>query len=133
MCAPASEHTVCLFVAFLAPKLEYITILNYTAAVVSLHHFRDFAPPDMKRFAIKQALPGVQRERSELPFQRTPIGPKQLQRVFGVLDKLDPAGKETFWAACISAFFSLARSANLFKRDNNGTKHLLVRDSKINS
>lgn len=131
VCGPATVHTVCLLIAFLARKFEYTTILTYTASIISLHHFHNFCSPDMKHFMIKQAFSVVQRQRKELPFQRKPIWPQQLQKVSSVLDKVDPVIRKTFWATCLTAFFSLARSANLFEHNNQGAKHLLDRDVKL--
>lgn len=117
---PASEKTVCLYIAYLARSLEYTTINNYVASVASYHHYNDFETPNMNHYSIKQALAGVMRSRRELPNQRNAVTLELLAAIKDELIVIPDPVRETFWAACLVAFFSLLRSSNLFYNGKTG-------------
>lgn len=125
-CRPATVDTICLYVTFLAFELEYTTVLNYVALLPSYHPFHNFDYPDLSHFKIKEALAGVQRRRHELPNRREVILPHHLMAIRKNLRFVEPCLRATFWAACLTAFFSLIKSANLFwKTDNLAYLHVL--------
>lgn len=111
---PASVHTIALYVACLAKRLEYSTIKNYVVAIVSLHHENNVEAPNLGHFSIKEALAGVQRQRYELPHKRLPVTLETLLALKENLRAIPSPVRNTFWAACLTAFFTLLRSANLF-------------------
>lgn len=125
---PASVKTVALFIAFLARKSEYTTIVNYTAGIASYHWHHDVEAPDLSSFIIRQALAGVRRQRRELPYKRNAILPSHLTQIRNVLPLIRNKYRATFWAACVVAFFTLLRSSNLFKNYRSSKSHLRVVD-----
>lgn len=125
---PASANTVCLFITYLSRKMEYTSVVNYSSSLISFHHHNNCLPPDLKHFSIQEALVGVKRSRHELPGQRKPVHPNDLKKIFTSLVILPENVRQTFWTACLVAFFSLARNSNLFKSSNHSKKHLRVCD-----
>lgn len=125
---PASSHTIALYIAFLARSLEFFTILNYVSALVTFHHRSNMPAPNLSSFEIKEALGGAKRCRHERPNKREPVHPNQLLAIHEVLHVLDSNIRETFWAACVVAFFSLLRSSNLFKNSHGSSSFLRVCD-----
>ena len=112
---PCTEHTVCLFIAELSQRhLEYNTVVNYIHSITSLHHRHDHLGPDLQHFSIREALAGLQRSRRELPYQKQAITLHHLHCIHRELRGLPRGRRAVFWAACLTAFNSLLRSANLF-------------------
>ena len=112
---PCTEHTVCLFIAELSQRhLEYNTVVNYIHSITSLHHRHDHLGPDLQHFSIREALAGLQRSRRELPYQKQAITLHHLHCIHRELRGLPRERRAVFWAACLTAFNSLLRSANLF-------------------
>lgn len=113
-----------LYIAFLSKNLEYNTVIDYTRTLVLYHNFHGTASPDLSHFEIRQALVGVQRNRKERPYKRQPVMTFHLRRIFDGLNVIKRRYRQTFRACCVTAFFSLARSAILFKSREN--KHLIT-------
>lgn len=68
-------HTVSLWVAHLSLSLEFSSVSNYLASLASLHQFHDFPAPNIEHFAIKQALAGIERMRTEAPNGKSALLP----------------------------------------------------------
>lgn len=126
---PATEKTLCPFIAHLAKSLEYTTIVNYAVGVVSYHHFHDKKAPELQHFAVKQALAGMQHARTELPNRRNAVTLERLDVLGRSLHVLPKNVRKMMWVACLTAFFFLLRRANLFETNRSGsTTHLRVED-----
>ena len=126
---PCSEHTVCLFIASLSQRhLEFTTVSSYVHSVVSLHHSQNLPGPDLQHFSIKEALAGLKRSRQELPRRKSPITVDHLQHIHASLSKVPQPRRAAFWAACLTAFNSLLRSANLFPSQSQPHKAVKARD-----
>ena len=126
---PCTEHTVGLFIAFLSQRhLEYNTIVNYVHSITPLHHRHDLAGPNLQHFSIREALAGLQRSRRELPFQKRAITLDHLHHIHDNLCSLPQERRAVFWAACLTAFNSLLRSANLFPQPTQPDKAIKNRD-----
>ena len=129
---PSSEHTVCLFIAYLSQRhLEYTTVINYVHSIVSLHHSHNLPGPDLQHFTIKEVLAGLKRTKQELPRQKRPITISHLRHIFDSLTEIPQSRRATFWAACLTAFNSLLRSANLFPGRSQPGKAIKVRDVRL--
>lgn len=63
---------------------------------------------------MKQAVSGVQRQRTELPHRKLPITVDILKAIFQNLYCTSDELREVFWTACLVAFYFLLRSSNLF-------------------
>ena len=128
------EHTVCLFIAHLSQRhLQYTTVVNYVHSITSLHHQHNLPGPDLQHFTIKEALAGLQRTKQELPCQKRPITVSHLQHIRSSLHKVPRSRRAAFWAACLTAFNTLLRSANLFPSRHQPHKAVQIRDVSLTS
>ena len=124
---PASTSTVCRYIASLHSRgLQYNTILNYAASITTLHHATNVQGPDMSHFSIKEALAGVKRTREELPNQREALLPHHLLAINQHLHSVSSRYRQTFWTACLLAFHTMVRSANLFADRKTSPRHLTL-------
>lgn len=94
---PASVHTICLYIAFLARSLEFSTILNCVSSLAPHHHRHNFKSPNLDHFKVKEALAGVKRQRLELPNKRDVIDPQHLLAIHALLHTVNSSFRETFW------------------------------------
>ncbi|XP_055355707.1 uncharacterized protein LOC129601035 [Paramacrobiotus metropolitanus] len=105
--------------------MQFTSINNYLASVVSLHHAKGFEAPDLGHFRIRQTLRGVQRKKRQTPNARLPITPEILYAIKRHLSVLPKQCRKAFWAAALFAFFSLLRKSNLLQFSGN-SKYLRV-------
>ena len=141
---PASPRVLTLFVTHLAHRgLEYSSILNYLHSLSALHTTHDMAPPDLSHYSVQQVLAGLRRQRENLPMKRAPITLQHLVAIKHNLPSVPRHKRDCFYAACLTAFFTLLRKSNLFfstasvtylqQQDltfRNGAAHLRVRRIK---
>ena len=80
----------------------------------------------MNHFSIKEALAGVKRTREELPNQRQALLPHHLLAIKQNLHSVSSQYRQTFWTACLLAFHTMVRSANLFANDGKFPRHLTL-------
>ena len=124
---PASTDTVCRYIASLHGRgLQYNTIVSYTTSLTSLHHAADLEGPNMSHFSITEALAGVKRTRTELPNQRGALLPHHLLAINQHLHLVSSRYRQTFWTACLLAFHTMVRSANLFASNRKSSRHLTL-------
>ena len=102
--------------------------MNYVHSITPLHHRHDLAGPNLQHFSIREALAGLQRSRRELPFQKRAITLDHLHHIHDNLCSLPQERRAVFWAACLTAFNSLLRSANLFPQPTQPDKAIKNRD-----
>ena len=81
----------------------------------------------MGHFAIKEVLARVKRTRKELPNQREALLPKHLLAIHLHLHVVSRRYRQTFWTACLVAFHTMVRSANLFADNSRSSHHLTLR------
>ena len=113
--------------------MEFSSISNYLAAVVSLHVSHDLSPTDLTDPLVRSAMEGARRQKREFPQRKAGITPQLLRDIFAQLSVLPPTHRVAFWAACLTAFYSLLRSANLFSSPG-GDKfktNLRVKDARF--
>ena len=81
----------------------------------------------MSHFSIKEALAGVKRTRAEVPNQRKALLPHHLHAINQQLHTVSSRYRQAFWTACLLAFHTLVRSANLFADSKKKSpKHLTL-------
>ena len=86
----------------------------------------------MNHFSIRETLAGVKRTREELPNQREALLPQHLRSIYEHLHTVNRRFRHTFWTACLLAFHTMVRSANLFA-DNKSSSHHLTLQSIIST
>lgn len=70
----------------------------------------------------------MQRRRRERLYKGSSIFPSVLFRIYENSNVVSENARDTFWAACVCAFFSLLRCSNLFKQKDRTGRHLCVCD-----
>ena len=124
---PTSTSTVCRFIASLHKRrIQYNTIVSYTASLSTLHHAENLKGPNMDHFSIREALAGVKRTRIELPNRREALFPHYLHLIKQYLHVVSRRYRQTFWTACLVVFHTIFRSANLFADNVESSHHLVL-------
>jgi hypothetical protein len=117
---PASHEVICLYVAYLSSrKLEFSTVTNYLASLVSLHTFKGHPSPDLQHPQIRAAMAGLRRNRPELPNRKQGIEVKHLLAIHASLHHVKEEIRSVFWTACLLLFFTLLRRSNIFWAKGN--------------
>ena len=80
----------------------------------------------MNHFSIREVLAGVKRTRTELPNQRDALLPHHLLAINQHLHVVNHKYRQVFWTACLLAFHTMVRSANLFADSKKSTHHLTL-------
>ena len=117
---PASEHHLCLYVAFLASNnLRHSTIKNYLAAVRQLHLAGGKPDPIIHEMArLQQVLRGVKRIQAKAGMRerpRLPISPELLLKLRSVWlgGSTTDRDQKMLWAASVLCFFGFMRSGEI--------------------
>ena len=119
---PASPRVMTLFVTHLAQRgLEYSSILNYLHSLSALQTSRDLPPPGLNHYSVQQVLAGVRRQREHMPMKRAPITLQHLVAIKRYISLVPPERRACFYAACMTAFFTLLRKSNLFFSGGSAT------------
>lgn len=126
---PCSSQNLCLYIAFMARRFKYVTIIsNYVSAHRALHKMYGLASPPPEDFLVKSTLQGARRLLGDTCFSSDPILPKQLLSMYG---KLNMRNMEdyVFWTTTILCFRGLLRKSSVCK----GQNCLLLSDLQFHS
>ncbi len=103
------------------------SVKNYLSGVHTLHRYLSAPFPDLSEFLPSLFLKGLSKLNPHIPHQAPPITPDILLRVHGLIDFSNPTSV-SIWAACLLAFFTFSRKANLFppaQLNFDPSKHLV--------
>ena len=109
---PATEHRVCLYIAYLSTRLSYVSITNYLSALWYLHKINGYSHVEPSSFALRQTLLGTKRLLGAASKQSPPLNPFQLRCIYNRLDMNDDFDY-CFWCAIIVCFRCLLRKAHV--------------------
>jgi len=109
---PASRLHVARYIAFLARRLRYSSIIQYLNVIRILHLEAGCANPLQNDYFLKTVLKGARRQLGDNVSRKLPMSPQLLLRLRKILDVTKGEDK-VFWAVCCIGLFSLLRMANL--------------------
>ena len=110
---PALEWTLCLFATFLADTLRRLSIKVYLCAVRSLHVDQGFPDPLENCLQFQRVVREIKRSEGALSSRpRLPVSSNLLRIIYSALN-FNSFDDVMFWAACLLAYFSFLRSAEL--------------------
>ena len=109
--APASQSTLCSYVAFLGNNLSPSSIKGYLNAVRLLHLEGGFANPMIENWELNMIQRGILRQKGAPPKQKLPITVPILLDIYNTLSN-SPADR-AFWAACLIAYYGFLRKSTL--------------------
>ena len=108
---PATQQTLCAYLAFLSRSLSPSSVKDYMNAVRLLHIESGFVNPLHENWEITMIQCGMSRLLGTPPKQKLPITVVILLDIKKVLSN-SPADV-AFWAACVVAFFGFLRKLTL--------------------
>jgi len=119
------------FVALLARRVKYATILNYVSLGVRTFHEEYGIPwaPTATRYTCRATLKGIRRLKGDVKSQKLPITTEILRKIHSKLDHTAP-NDILFWAAATISFFALLRKGQVAATTRTGAAadtHLLQR------
>ena len=109
---PATMDTILLYLAYMADRLKYVSIINYLSAVWVLHRINGVLHVDPSSFEIHMTLKGIRRTIGDVRSQARPITIPELESIFNILD-LSDSQDLAFWCALIICFRGLLRKSNV--------------------
>lgn len=127
MPVPGSIDTACRYVWFLTKSLKsYSSLKNYINGVRVFHlcHGADFNW--LSNFEVRLVLQAARRTLSDTPFQKLPLEPAILLRMYPLLDMACSADA-ALWCSFLIAFFAFLRKSNVVppsQRSFNPLQHL---------
>lgn len=114
---PCSSHNLCLYIAFMARRFKYVSILNYVSAVRTLHKVYGVPPPPPDDFLVRSTLMGTRRLLGDTCFSSDPLLPKQLYRMYPLLN-MTKTEDLVLWTAIVLSFRGLLRKSNVCMGQN---------------
>jgi hypothetical protein len=108
---PASQDTLCAYLAFLSRSLSASSIKGYMNAVRLLHIEAGFINPLAQNWEITMIQRGISRLMGTPPKQKLPVTIPMLLALYSTL--LDTPSDKAFWIACLIAFFGFLRKSTL--------------------
>ncbi len=129
---PASDVTLCRYVAYLAGSLKPQSIRQYLNAVRIFHLESGFENPLSGNWSIHTVIKGVSRVKGDGVNRKLPVTIDILYKVYETLN-LSNSQQSTFWAACLVAFFGMMRKSSLFPRNPSVLNHLNLSHCILNS
>ncbi len=115
---PISHLNIARYVAYLASRLSYSSIRQYLNIIRILHLEGGLPNPLEASWYLNSLLRGCRRVLGDSCKPKLPMTVDVLRKIFHVLDLRSPFDI-TFWAACLTAFFSFLRKSNLFIDGHN--------------
>lgn len=112
---PASRDTILMYIAHMASKLTYVSLVNYLSALWSLHKLCDYPYIDPTSFRVRQTLLGVKRTLGAWSTQARPLEVGELVRMYNSLDH-DSTEDQAFWLAILLCFRGLLRKSNVVEQ-----------------
>lgn len=109
---PCSSQNLCLYIAFMARRFKYVSIINYVSAVRILHKLYGFQSPPPDDFLVKSTLVGTRRLLGDTCFSSDPILPKHLCLMYKVLD-MTKSDDLVLWTLIVLCFRGLLRQVKL--------------------
>jgi hypothetical protein len=108
---PASQDTLCAYLAFLSRSLTPSSIKGYMNAVRLLHIEAGFVNPLLQNWEVMMIQRGISRLMGAPPKQKLPMTIPMLLALYGTLDH--SSSDKAFWIACLIAFFGFLRKSTL--------------------
>ena len=108
---PASQQTLCSYLAFLSRSLSPSSVKGYMNAVRLLHIEAGFVNPLEKNWEVNMIQKGMARLLGSPPKQKLPITVSILLDLHRSLS--DSPEDASFWSACVIAFFGFLRKSTL--------------------
>lgn len=108
---PASQHTLCSYLAHLSNSLSPNSIKGYMNAIRLIHLEGGFQNPLSDNWELNMIHKGIHRLYGSPPKQKLPITVLILLDISRVLT--DSPVDRAFWAACLIAFFGFLRKSTL--------------------
>ena len=108
---PASQETLCSYLAFLTRSLSPSSIKGYLNAVRLLHIEAGFANPLSQNWEITMIQRGISRLLGKPPKQKLPITVAILIDLHSTL--VNSPSDHAFWLACLIAFYGFLRKSTL--------------------
>ena len=122
---PLDNRQLGRYVAYLAQRLKYQSILKYLNILRILHLETGLQNPLENNYFLNSILQGIERIKGSLVQQKIPITPHILLWIRLLLDLHKPCDI-LFWATCLLAYFGLLRKSNLLPtsaKQFNPSKH----------
>ena len=122
---PLDNRQLGRYVAYLAQRLKYQSILKYLNIIQILHLETGLQNPLENNYFLNSILQGIKRIKGSLVQQKIPITSHILLRIRLLLDLHKPCDI-LFWATCLLAYFGLLRKSNLLPtsaKQFNPSKH----------
>ena len=113
---PASLDTILLYIAYLAERLKYVSIINYLSAVWSFHKINGVPHIDPSRFEIEMTLKGVRRTLGDCTKQAPPCAVSELCCIYHSLDMTN-CEDVAYWVALLLGFRGLLRKSNIVEEE----------------
>ena len=114
---PASQDTLCSYLAFLSRSLSTSSIKGYMNAVRLLHIEAGFQNPIAQNWELSMVTRGISRLLGKPPKQKLPITVKILLDLHRTL--VDSPSDRAFWLACLVAFFGFLRKSTLLPQSED--------------
>ena len=110
---PCDSAQVCLYVAYMARKLQYVSIINYLSGLNDFLKQNSQKPIDYEDYNVKCCVKGTRRTLGDASKQAAPLLPAMLSCMMGHL--YDTVGHVCFRAAILTSFRGLLRKAHVTK------------------
>jgi len=108
---PCGSDQVSLYATWLARSLGYSSLLNYLSGLNFFLKSEGATPIDYRNFGVSSTLRGIKRERGCAPRQATPLLPRELMKIFGLLHP--SLGHNCWRAAVLCSFRGLLRKCQV--------------------
>ena len=108
---PVDTRTAACYIAYLAGRLQYSSIIKYIN-IVRLLHVEQNLPNPLQHWIITSLLRGIKRVKGNTIHRKWPVTPSVLQAIHHQLH-WNSLKDVVIWAAYLTAFFTLMRKSSL--------------------